>query len=72
MSSDRNPLPREVGRAPLEPDEPVSCHTCLREVPRSVALATEGSDYVFYFCGSGCFARWGAPSPRDRSPANPT
>jgi len=48
-------------------DEPVACHSCRREVPRSVATMSEGLDYVFHFCGPDCFASWYASDPPDRS-----
>lgn len=38
--------------------ELVSCATCLNEVPADVALTAEGPDYVQYFCGLDCLARW--------------
>jgi len=30
----------------------------MKEVPVSAAKSEEASDYVFYFCGSDCFAKW--------------
>jgi hypothetical protein len=44
----------------LEACEVVSCVTCLTEIPADVALTAEGPDYVQYFCGLDCLARWGA------------
>lgn len=38
----------------------VACHSCQREVPRSVAEQAEGADYLLYFCGLDCFAKWRA------------
>jgi hypothetical protein len=38
----------------------VACEVCLREVPRSEAVVPEASDYVAYFCGLECFAKWKA------------
>jgi len=58
MGGDRS---RETG-------EVVCCHACLREVPRSVATMAEGSDYLFYFCGAECFARWHGRPARGRQP----
>jgi hypothetical protein len=43
----------------LDNDETqVSCHTCTTEIPLSEAVSSEGEDYMLYFCGLGCFARW--------------
>lgn len=42
-------------------DEAVACHSCQREVPRSIATMAEGRDYVFFFCGPECYAGWHAP-----------
>lgn len=36
----------------------VSCQICLKEVPKSVAQSLEGSEYVYYFCGADCYAKW--------------
>jgi Domain of unknown function (DUF3330) len=36
----------------------VVCEVCLKEVPVSAAKSDEASDYVFYFCGSECHAKW--------------
>jgi len=36
----------------------VSCHICLKEVPKSVAESLEGSEYVYYFCGADCYQQW--------------
>ena len=43
-----------------KPDEDnyVSCTVCLKEVPSSAARHDEASDYVYYFCGSDCYAKW--------------
>jgi len=40
------------------PEGLVSCEVCLMEIPLSVARSQEGSDYVLYFCGDRCFAKW--------------
>lgn len=42
----------------LEVCEIVSCETCLAEIPVDVALTLEGPDYVHYFCGLECLAKW--------------
>jgi len=34
------------------------CAACGREVPLSEAVVPEASDYVAYFCGLECYARW--------------
>ena len=36
----------------------VACKVCMKEVPVSAAQSEEAADYVFYFCGSDCFAKW--------------
>jgi len=38
--------------------EIVECEICLKEVPVSAATSEEAQDYVAYFCGIDCFARW--------------
>lgn len=38
----------------------VSCETCLAEIPSDIAHTMEGPDYVHYFCGLDCLARWQA------------
>lgn len=40
------------------PEASVACEVCLKEIPRSVAHSNEGSEYVYYFCGDACYARW--------------
>ena len=35
-----------------------ACAVCEREVPLSEAVVPEASDYVAYFCGLECYARW--------------
>ena len=34
------------------------CSACEREVPISEAVVPEASDYMAYFCGLDCYARW--------------
>ena len=57
-----------------EPDETLACEVCLAEIPRSVALSQEATDYVHYFCGVSCYARWRqeqpASNPAETPPAN--
>jgi hypothetical protein len=36
----------------------VPCAQCLRDVPLSEAKVFEAVDYVAYFCGLECYARW--------------
>lgn len=40
--------------------EQVACEVCLKQVPVSEAKSDEASDYVRYFCGLECYARWRA------------
>lgn len=44
---------------PSEPDL-IQCEVCLRDIPGSVAVTVEGSDYVHHYCGLDCLARWRA------------
>ncbi len=44
----------------------VSCKTCLKEIPQSIAHTEEGEDYVLYFCGLECFDQWSHPGARKR------
>jgi len=50
MTDKKKPRPAEERR--------VVCEVCLKEVPVSAAQSDEASDYVFYFCGSDCHAKW--------------
>jgi YHS domain-containing protein len=36
----------------------VTCKVCMKEVPLSAAKSDEASDYVYYFCGPDCYAKW--------------
>jgi hypothetical protein len=38
--------------------EQVPCEICLREVPKDEAKVAEAADYVMYFCGIDCYAKW--------------
>jgi len=38
--------------------ERVACEICLKEIPRSEATVPEAADYVVYFCGLECYAKW--------------
>ena len=48
----------------------VSCHVCHREIPRADALTVEGQEYLYYFCGQGCYARW--QQEQHEEPMSPT
>lgn len=45
---------------PRAPDAEVRvpCAICLKEIPISEAKSEEASDYVRYFCGLDCYAKW--------------
>lgn len=43
---------------PIEEGGQVSCEVCLKEIPISEAKSAEGSDYVYHFCGQGCYSEW--------------
>lgn len=36
----------------------VPCAQCLKEVPVSEAKVAEAVDYIVYFCGLECYAKW--------------
>jgi len=36
----------------------VSCEVCLKEIPESVAMSSEGNEYTQHFCGIECYERW--------------
>lgn len=38
----------------------ISCEMCLKEVPLSAAVSSEGTDYFAYFCGLECYEAWQA------------
>jgi len=38
--------------------EQVACEICLKEIPVSEAKTAEAVDYVMYFCGLECYAKW--------------
>jgi hypothetical protein len=46
----------------------VPCAQCLRDVPLSEARIFEAVDYVAYFCGLECYARWAGQQERPVSP----
>lgn len=39
-------------------DGKVPCELCLKEIPVSEAKVDEAADYVRYFCGLDCYAKW--------------
>jgi hypothetical protein len=41
----------------------VPCAQCLKQVPLSEARVFEAVDYVAYFCGLECYAKWAAQQP---------
>lgn len=43
------------------PVEQVSCEVCLKEVPKSAATSSEGTEYVMHFCGMECYEKWKHP-----------
>jgi YHS domain-containing protein len=61
---DECPVPIHVGgilmisELPVKEPEPVSCSVCHVEIPRAESLSIEGKEYVYYFCGHGCYSRW--------------
>jgi Domain of unknown function (DUF3330) len=36
----------------------VPCSVCQHEIPLSEAVVAEATDYLMYFCGLDCYARW--------------
>ncbi len=46
-----------IKKKPIEV-ELVACEVCLKEVPKSAAIASETTDYVAYFCGLNCYEKW--------------
>ena len=44
---------------PKEPDY-VACNVCLKEIPKSVAMSSEGDEYTQHFCGIECYQKWHA------------
>lgn len=35
----------------------VSCETCHKEIPKSLAKVAEAEEYVRYYCGLDCFEK---------------
>lgn len=42
----------------VSPPETVSCSLCQLQVPHAEALSVEGQEYLYYFCGLGCYEAW--------------
>lgn len=47
-------------------EEKVQCEICLKEIPASVAKVDEATDYVRYFCGLECYAKWKTQEPKPK------
>jgi hypothetical protein len=45
-------------RLMVEDRHSVSCNVCHREVPHADSLSAEGQDYLWFFCGLGCYEQW--------------
>ncbi len=50
MAENTKPTPTETGN--------VACDVCLKEIPESVAVSSEGDDYTQHFCGLECYKKW--------------
>lgn len=53
-------------KRPVKPAR-VACSECSKQVPASAALTAEGQDYLMYFCGLDCQAKWQATRPQPKS-----
>jgi len=55
-------------KQPSKPDEEVqvTCNVCMKELPLSAAMTDEASDYVYYFCGPDCYAKWRSKEDADK------
>lgn len=49
--------------------EQVPCEVCLKEIPVSEAKTAEAVDYVAYFCGLECYAKWKNQNDKAKQPA---
>ncbi len=38
--------------------ESVSCTVCQQEIPHTNGLSVEAQEYLFFFCGVGCYSSW--------------
>jgi len=36
----------------------VSCSVCQQAIPHTEGLSVEAHEYLFFFCGSGCYSSW--------------
>ena len=52
------------------PLEITSCAQCGKEVPLSEAKVAEAVDYVAYFCGLQCYAKWAAQAEIPELPSS--
>ncbi|NOX75868.1 MAG: DUF3330 domain-containing protein [Gammaproteobacteria bacterium] len=50
MTENTKPAPAETSG--------VACDVCLKEIPESVAVSSEGDDYTQHFCGLECYKKW--------------
>ena len=41
-----------------EPQPPLSCSLCMKEMPHDLVHTHEGPDYVHHFCGLECYRKW--------------
>jgi len=48
--------------------EKIACDACKREIPKSVAIAFEGADYVYHFCCPDCRDHYFARQPEAKPP----
>ena len=53
-----------VKKSDLSEVEMVSCAICRKEIPLNEAVIPEASDYMAYFCGLECYAKWKQQSER--------
>ena len=51
-----------------EQEGKVACEVCLKEIPQSEAKSEEAADYVAYFCGLECYAKWHAKEQQPPPP----
>ncbi len=55
-----------MSELPVKEPEPVSCEICHQEISRAESLSVEGKEYIYYFCGNGCYSRWNARIEKER------
>ena len=56
---------------PVKEPETISCAVCHLEIPRAESLSIEGKEYVYYFCGHGCYSRWNESMNQQLKKKNP-